>query len=198
MLYSLKKDDLDKFQMEFQIFKYDNSLSFLENESKLDTLYKQIRKLDETGISDSTYRTRLLSILPLRFSNLISASNLVKELELTDLIEAIASEDNKLQRCFEEKKVSTNSNSKSLALVFAVYFKCDYPGHKAKDCWSKLKSENVASSNDPSSSNLSETNCNYCKEKVHMVKAYPELKKRRNALPAVICAMRKDIIQRIV
>src|SRR6266576_4643644 len=32
-LYGYKKDDLDKFQLEFKNYEYDNSISFLENYS---------------------------------------------------------------------------------------------------------------------------------------------------------------------
>jgi transposase InsO family protein len=179
-LYGLNEEDLDQLQLDFQTFKYDRELSLQENVSRLETIRQKIHKLGDK-ISDSAFRTRLLSSLPRRFNSFISATHLAKDITLDALISALASEDHRLQRNFDEKKdVREKANSKSLAMICHI---CQKPGHKSAECYSKKSSgsnsaQKLMNSNDYK---LDEITCKYCKVKGHIVKNCPELEKRKNA-----------------
>ena len=179
-LYGYKKDDLDKFQLEFQNYEYDNSISFLENYSHLEVIKQKIDELDENPMTESTFRTRLLNCLPKRFDHLKSAIKLVKDIDLDDLVEAVSSEDDRLQREYNERK-KMNSKKTSLALVSTITcFKCNSLGHKAKEC--KQMPSTSSSNNQPEKKPEEKIMCKYCKVAGHEIKNCPELEKRKNAV----------------
>lgn len=54
-LYGYKRDDLDKFQFEFQNYEYDNGISLLENYSRLEVIKQKIDEFDENPMTESTF-----------------------------------------------------------------------------------------------------------------------------------------------
>lgn len=129
-------------------------------------------------MSDSVFRTRLISILPPRFDAIVSSTKLVKDIKIKDLIEALASEDDRLQRHFNEKREKLNSKGTSVALVSC--FSCGRSGHKSFECRAKNSTSRVSIESAPASpgagknsttqikTNANSVTCNYCKIEGHI------------------------------
>ncbi len=179
-IYGLKKDDIDELQDEFQSFTYNNSESLQENVSRLEGIRQKLYEVGEE-VSDSSFRTRLLSSLPRRFDGIKSAIKLNSSIALDDLINALGSEDKDLQKKFDEKR--NRSHVAKVAMIASHISNPGQSGSRKKWDQNQRKSDQ---SDQSSNKNAEETKdsitCNYCKEVGHIVKNCPTLEKRANTI----------------
>lgn len=147
--------------MQFQTFKYDNELSFLENMSKLEYLRQQINELEKTEMTDSAFPALMLNLLPTRFDNIVSSTKLVKDIVLKDLIEAIDAEDCRLQQRFNRRNENLKNKPVALLLSFKC-FACGAQGLKSYECKRKSNSLSTVVEKKISIDN-EEVKCKYCK-----------------------------------
>lgn len=101
-LYGLSENDLATLHNDFQNFQFDNEKTFQENVAKLESIKSKIETLGHS-FSDFAFRTRLLSSLLKRFHAIVAACSLNGNMDLEELISAMATEDHRLtQTCGRE------------------------------------------------------------------------------------------------
>lgn len=66
LLYRLEGDNLDDLLIQFQMYKYDYSISFLKNISKLEYLKQENDTLEKTPMTESTFKACIINSLPLK------------------------------------------------------------------------------------------------------------------------------------
>ncbi|KAL6953390.1 hypothetical protein U1Q18_051524 [Sarracenia purpurea var. burkii] len=100
-----------------------NKKKSLPDEVELNVMFNDARKCESfesiqqkianlgDRISDTAFKTRLLSVLPKRFSPFVSASNLMKKIDLRDLLSALTSEDIRLNKNFKRKRTRNSATS---------------------------------------------------------------------------------------
>jgi hypothetical protein len=186
-LYGNREHDLNQLYTNFQNYKYLNDLSAHENVNKLQSFKVNIEKLGDQ-ISETAFKTKILNILPKRFSSFVSACNLQPKISLEQLMQGLAAEDGRLTHIRNEKLDSKLTNSSTL--TEACYI-CSKTGHQAKNCYSRTKVSNEScmatanSKHDRESSKKpnekKDDPCRYCKEVGHFVNNCPDLEKRKNA-----------------